>query len=198
MNKVITVSIWLSLLFNFACATTGTIVNVVERADGVSSTPDWASFTKPVSESDGKKYFLGYVEVDGDASKSAALNMADEKAMSEPMKSLATEFLDQNQVGEGLSSSTGQRIISSTRSFRPPMPGLHITKRYWEIVETGREGTVGKSVLRAYSLAEIPSAELEKAKQAFFSKLSHDSEIKKILSDVGQKQRDRALSSEAK
>ena len=59
------------------------------------------------------------VEVDGDASKSAALNMSDEKAMSEPMRALTDQFLEQNQVGEELrkSSSSGWPWSSADARF---------------------------------------------------------------------------------
>lgn len=142
---------------------------IIERADAVGNTPTWASVTRPTYEENGKRYFLGWVEVDGDASKSAALNMADEKAISEPMRGLADEFLDQNQVGEELrkESSVGQRMISATRGYRPPMPSLHISKRYWESVLT----LDNRIEMRAYSLAEIPVQDFEKAKRDYTQRL---------------------------
>lgn len=174
------------------CATVpGT--RVVERADDLGSAPNWASITRPTFEENGKRFFLGWIEVDGDASKSAALNMADEKAMSEPMRGLADEFLDQNQVGEELrkDASVGQRIISATRGYRPPMPSLHISKRYWETVLT----LDNRLELRAFSLVEIPVQDFEKAKRDYSQKLAGNSEVKTILKDVGAKQRERVLTS---
>jgi hypothetical protein len=167
---------------------------VVERADDLGSAPSWASITRPTFEENGKRFFLGWIEVDGDASKSAALNMADEKAMSEPMRGLADEFLDQNQVGEELrkDASVGQRIISATRGYRPPMPSLHISKRYWETVLT----LDNRLELRAFSLVEIPVQDFEKAKRDYSQKLAGNSEVKTILKDVGAKQRERVLTSE--
>lgn len=195
MKRLLSAMIYLSILAS--CSTSTLRFTVVDRADGLSANPDWASVTRPAFEVKGNQYFLGYVELDGEASKSAALNMSDEKALSEPMKALVDQFLDQNQVGEDLSNSTGQRIISTTRSFRPPMPGLHITKRYWEVIETLQDGSSGRgrTILRVYSLAEIPVVELERAKQAYFSKLANNGEIKKILNEVGAKQREKALNS---
>lgn len=160
---------------------------VVESADNTSR-PGWASVTKPVFRDDGNRYFVGYVEVDGDASRSSALNMADEKALSEPMRSLADQFLDQNQVGEELrrDGTVGQRVISATRSFRMPMPGLQIVKRFWETVQVDEFTTA----TRAYALAEVSDAEYEKAKKDYFARLRGDSEVAKILRDVGREQRD--------
>lgn len=160
---------------------------VVESVDN-ESRPSWATVTKPVFSDDGHRYFVGYVEVDGDASRSSALNMADEKALSEPMRSLADQFLDQNQVGEELrrDGSVGQRVISATRSFRMPMPGLQIVKRYWETVQLNEFTTA----TRAYALAEVSDAEYEKAKRDYFARLRGDSEVAKILREVGQQQRD--------
>lgn len=182
----------LSLML-FGCTTTGP--RVVERADSLSSTPEWASLTNSVRENAGKKYFLGYVEVDGDASKSAALNMADEKAMSEPMRGLVDAFLDQNQVGEELrkEASVGQRVLSATRGYRPPMPGLTVVKRYWETVSVTDPQGNSRVELRAFALAEIPVTEFEKAKKNYLQRLAGNSEIKKVLAEVGAKQRENVM-----
>lgn len=198
MTRLILIAGLLAFVILFTrCSSTSVRINTTERADELSHAPEWAKVTKPMFEADGKRYFLGYVEVDGDASKSAALNMSDEKAMSEPMKALVDEFLDQNQVGEGLMSTTGQRIISSTRGFRPPMPGLQVSKRYWETVEIKTDQfSPARTVLRAYSLVEINLGELEKAKQAYFMRLRGDNEVKAILKEVGNKQIERVLGSE--
>lgn len=167
--------------------------DVIERSDDLSSRPSWTSITEPELTIDDKKLFLGYVEVDGNASKSAALNMADEKALSEPMRGLVDQFLDQNQVGEDLrkDASIGSRVISATRGYRPPMPGLQITKRYWESVTT----PIG-SQLRVFSLAEISVAEFERAKADYFARLSGNTELKKIMREVGRKQRSKILDQE--
>ncbi len=164
---------------------------VLERADALSSRPDWVQVTRPSFDEDGKRYFLGYVEVDGDASKSAALNMSDEKALSEPMRALVDQFLDQNQVGEDVrqDAAIGQRVISATRGSRPPMPTLTIVKRYWETVATGDV----TSQTRAFSLAEISIPEFERTKREVFLKLSGNTQLKAILDDVGKKQRENVL-----
>ena len=178
-----------------ACTTTPS-VSVIERADSLSSKPEWASITRSTFEESGKLFFLGYIEVSGDASKSAALNMADEKAMSEPLRSLTDQFLDQNQVGEELrkDSSVGQRIISATRGYRPPMAGLRIVHRYWETARVPNQDdpNITKVELRAYSLAELSRADFESAKAAYFSRLRGESEVKKILEEVGVAQREKS------
>ncbi|MBK7962462.1 MAG: hypothetical protein IPK04_15500 [Bdellovibrionales bacterium] len=129
MKSFLLLTIPLGLL-GIGCSSVPTNQTIIERADDVSTRPSWASLTKPFTEENGKKYFLGYVEVEADASKSAALNMSDEKAISEPFRSIVDQFLDQNQVGEELRGTTGQRIISSTRSSRPTITDLQIVKRY--------------------------------------------------------------------
>ncbi len=167
---------------------------VLERADGDWSSPSWATIGRPSWEEDGKKYFIGFIEVDGEASKSAALNMSDEKALSEPMRSLVDQFLDQNQVGENIrkESSFGQRVISATRGFRAPMPSLTIVKRYWETVVANE---LGGSTTRAFSLAEISVKDFERAKNEYFERLAGNSEMRQIMRDVGKKQRDAILGS---
>ena len=180
-------------LLAVSCASNQVIQSTVERADDVSSRPDWASLTKPIYEENGKKYFLGFVEVDSESSKSAALNMSDEKAISEPFRSIVDQFLDQNQVGEELKGSTGQRIISSTRSSRPAITDLQIVKRYWELVEPKPINGPVRSSLRVYSLAEVSTAELERAKQRYLSSLSSNLNVKKVLDEVGALQREKAL-----
>lgn len=176
-------------LLVISCSSKGP--RVIETADDLSR-PGWASTVMPSFIKDGNIYFVGHVEVDGNASKSAALNMADEKTMSEPFRALADEFLDQNQVGEELrkEASVGQRVISATRGYRPPMPGLKIINRYWELRQTGEHGPLN---LTAFSLVEMPLADYEAAKAAYLSRLAGNSEVRKILSDVGEKQRAKVL-----
>lgn len=178
-----------AIVFLFGCAGKG--AKVLERAEDESK-PSWARVTKPSFDNDGKKYFVGFVEVDGDSSRSAAMNMSDEKALSEPMRSLVDNFLDQNQVGETLRKDgyAGQRIISATRGFRVPMPSLTITDRYWETVV---DGPHGETATRAYSLAEITAADFDKAKRTYLERLSSNVEVKRILRDVGSRQRDNVL-----
>ena len=182
----------------FSCASNQVTQNSIERADEISSRPSWASITNPLFEENGKKYFLGYVELDADASKSAALNMSDEKAISEPFRSIVDQFMDQNQVGEELRGSTGQRIISSTRSSRPAITDLQIVKRYWELVESKSFNGTLRTSLRVYSLAEVSKAELERAKQMYLSCLSTNLNVKKVLDEVGAHQREQALNQKAK
>jgi hypothetical protein len=172
-----------------SCSTTGP--KVLERADALDDKPEWAKVTEPSFEENGKKYFLGYIELDSGVSKSAAMNMADEKALSEPTRAFVDEFLDQNQVGEELrqDSVVGQRIISATRGFRVPMPSLTIVKRHWETVSTGPY----TSNVRVYSLAEISIPDFEKAKKDSLDRLAGNSEMRKIIREVGKKQRDRIL-----
>jgi len=176
-----------------ACASTGP--KVIERADALSSAPEWASVTRSAHEKDGKHFFLGYITLNEGASKSAAMNMADEKALSEPMRAIVKEFLDQNQVGESVNQgdAVGQRVISATRGYRPPMPGLHIANRYWETVMVPTADGKQRIELRVYSLAGIPSNEYADAKKAALQNLSGNNEVKKILDDVGARQRDAVL-----
>jgi len=176
-----------------ACASTGP--KVIERADSLSSAPEWASVTRSAHEKEGKHFFLGYITLNEGASKSAAMNMADEKALSEPMRAIVKEFLDQNQVGESVNQgdAVGQRVISATRGYRPPMPGLHIANRYWETVMVPTAEGKQRIELRVYSLAAIPSTEYAEAKRAALQNLSGNNEVKKILDDVGARQRDAIL-----
>lgn len=187
-------TLWLRLLvlpFFYLVGCSSSRTTILERADDLSDRPDWAKVTVPSYEESKNRYFVGYVEVGGDASPSGALNMADEKALSEPMRSLVDQFLDQNQVGENLrkDAAIGQRIISATRGFRAPMPGLTVVKRYWETAQLDEHTTV----LRAYALAEIPVADYEKVKAAYFERLAGNTEMKSILRDVGRRQRDLVL-----
>lgn len=176
-----------------ACASTGP--KVIERADALGSAPEWASVTRGAYEKEGKHFFLGYITLNDGASKSAAMNMADEKALSEPMRAIVKEFLDQNQVGESVNQgdAVGQRVISATRGYRPPMPGLHIANRYWETVMVPSADGKQRIELRVYSLAGIPSNEYAEAKKAALQNLSGNNEVKKILDDVGARQREAVL-----
>lgn len=169
---------------------------VMDRSDDLSNRPEWANLEKSSYEKDNKHYFMAFVEVDGTSSKSAALNMSDEKALSDPMRSVVSEFLDQNQIGEELRKDDifARRIISATRGYRPPMPSLKIVHRYWEKTTD----QIGKTELRAFSLATISVADFEQAKDNYLAKLRGDPEVKKILEDVGAKQRENILNKDSK
>ena len=177
-----------------SCASTNG-VSVLERADHLSSAPSWASITNGAPVIEGKLTFLGYVEVDADASKSATANMADEKARTEPFRALVDQYLEQNQLSEDLrkDSSISQRIISSTRGYLPPLPSMAVTKRYWEVVRTERKDGSAREELRFYSLAEVSKNDFENAKKVYFQRLNGNKETKAILNDVGAKQRDAVL-----
>lgn len=164
--------------------------NIVERSDNLHYKPEWAQLQTANYERDGKIYFISFVEVDGASSKSAALNMSDEKAFSEPMRAVVEVFLDQNQVGEELRKDDmfGRRIISATSGYRPAMPSLKITKRYWETVTIGN-----RTELRAFSMAEISVADFERAKEAYLAKLRGIPVVQKILEEVGEDQREKVL-----
>jgi hypothetical protein len=192
---VVMVSVCLGLC---SCATTNS-VSVLQRADHLSSTPEWASVTNSITEDKDKTYFLGYVELDSEASKSAALNMADQKAYAAPMESMVEAYFQQNKIAEDLKKNSGvsELILSAARSERPAMPGLRVKKRYWEIVEVkSSKGT--EQQLHVFSQAEIPTTEYEKAKKDVLAKLNGNSALKKQLDEVAQKQQDQLLNSSKK
>ncbi len=172
-----------------ACVTTPSTM-VLERADDLSAAPEWASFSKPQRSDDKYVRFLGYVEVPGDSLKSAAFNMSDEKALSEPMRSLVDAFLEQNQVGEELraDASFGRRIISATSGYRPAIPSLHITQRYFEVVVIKSGVGEDQTRLRVWSLAEASRPDFDRARANYLRRLSGEPEVKKILDDVGARQ----------
>lgn len=175
----------------FGCVTTR--ASIIERSDNLSSSPDWATLAKSSFKKDGIIYFVGYVTTEGNVSPSAAMNISDEKALSSPMQSLVNQFLDQNQVGEELQGTTGQRIISSLRSERIPMPSLQISSRYWERVKIPSSESAMRTELRVFSLAEVTEADFLKAKEIAFRKIQDKPETKTILDEVGKKQREKAL-----
>ena len=176
------------LLLITACSS-----HIVERSDDLRFRPQWANLNTPSFESDGKIHFITFVEVTGTSSKSAALNMSDEKAFSEPMRAVVDVFLEQNQVGEELRRDDmfGRRIISATKGYRPPMPTLKISHRYWEKISSE-----SSSELRAYSMAELTISDFNRAQEAYLAKLRGDPEVKKILDEVGAKQRESVMKSE--
>ncbi len=171
------------------CVTTPSTM-VLERADDLNSAPSWASFSKPQRSDDNNVRFLGYVEVPGDSLKSAAFNMSDEKALSEPTRSLVDAFLEQNQVGEELraDASFGRRIISATSGYRPAIPSLHITQRYYEVVVIKSGVGEDQTRLRVWSLAEANRHDFDRARANYLRRLNGEPEVKKILDDVGARQ----------
>jgi hypothetical protein len=179
--------LYLSALIS-SCTSTG--ISIIERSDSLSVAPEWASMNRSSYKKDGRLYFVGFISADGNSSPSAALNASDEKALSSPMQSLVNQFMDQNQVGEDLQNSTGQRIISSLRSERIPMPSLQITNRYWERVRVPAGEHVSRTELRVFSLAEVTETDFERAREIAFKKIQGKSEIRNLLDEVGKKQRE--------
>lgn len=182
--------ILLSVIGILGCITTNS-VSVLQRADNLSSTPEWASITTSVKSEGDRTFFLGYVELPVDASKSGALNMADQKAYASPMESMVDLYFQQNEVAEDIraDSAISQLVLSAARSSRPPMPGLRVIKRYWEVIEV-RSSLGITQQLHVFSLAEIPTGEYEKAKRTILARLNGNPELKRVLKEVSQKQRD--------
>jgi hypothetical protein len=165
-------------------------VQVIERADNLSEAPSWTSFTNVQAADNGAVNFLGYMEVNGDAQISAAFNMSDEKAMSEPLRSLVDAFLDQNQVGEeyGADSTFGRRIISVTSGYRPAMPSLHIATRYYELVVVHSGIAADQLKLRVWSRAVTSLPDFDHAKKQYSRRLAGEPEIRRMLNEIGKKQ----------
>lgn len=191
------IAVILGILFSvigmIGCSTTNSI-NILQRADDLSSTPEWASITESIQSKDDKTFFLGYVELSVDASKSGALNMSDMKAYAAPMESMVDAYFQQNEIAEDIraDSAISQLIISAARNSRPPMPGLRIVKRYWEVIEVQSKLGITHQ-LHVFSLAEIPTSEYERAKRTVLAKLNGNPELKRVLKEVSQKQRDQLL-----
>ena len=176
-------------------------VAVLERSDSYSSKPEWASIDNPISTKDGKRFFTSSVTIEGeDVSKSAVLNMSDEKAFGEPMRSLVDQYLDQNQVGEELrsSGSVGTRIISATRGYRPPMPSLEVVNRYYETVIVTLPNGSYRYETRAYSRVSLEVGDFEKAKRIYFDRLNGTSAVKDVLKEVGAQQREAVTTTQSK
>ncbi len=182
-----------------SCVTTPS-VTVMERADNLGTAPEWASFSTPQRNDDKHVRFLGYVEVPGDSLKSAAFNMADEKALSEPMRSLADAFLQQNQVGEELRADGvfGRRIISATSGYRPAIPSLQVTQRYYEVVVVKSGIGEDETRLRVWSLAEASRHDFDRARASYLRRLNGEPEVKKILDNIGAKQIEQVMKSDTK
>lgn len=185
-------------LLSASCTTTPS-VTVIQRADYINAKPEWASLSNAVHSDKQNTYFLGYVELDADVSKSSALTMADNRAYSMPMESMVEAYFQQNKLAEDLrkSSAVNELLMSSARSSRPAMPGLRVSKRYWEVVQVKTEKGTSEQ-LHVYSLAEIPNNEFETAKKDVLSKLNGNSELKKNLDEIAKKQQENLLNQERK
>ena len=129
---------------------------VVERADDLSDRPAWASWTKVSAAVEGKRYFIGYVELSGDASKAAALNLSDLKALLEPYRTLFPDWKDRTSALEdplnGIQGARSLEWVSLTREGIA-LPSMVISDRYWEILQDKDEPT--RRILRAYSRVSV-------------------------------------------
>jgi hypothetical protein len=177
----------LASMFMVSCASTSfkPSVEVLEASD---KKPAWVSITTPSGTEEGGRYFVAFVTVDGDASKSAALNMADEKAFAEAFRSVVDAYMEQNQVGEEAKATVGHRLISATKGFRPTMPSMHISSRYWETMITSLPNGAFKTELRAFSKASVTANDLAKAAQMYADRMNKTPEIQNILKEVGAQQ----------
>lgn len=191
LNQILIVSALAAL--QIGCSTSGissngkSSVELLEASE--SSKPEWAHIGRVSSKNQNKMQFLGYVELDGNVRKSAAFNMVDEKALSEPFKSLVKEFIDQSKVGESIinDESISERIIVSTRKMRPAMPTLQIINRYYEVVET-KSSTGIEKVLRVYALAEVSENDYNKAAKDYLAKLNGSSDMKDLIDSISKDQ----------
>lgn len=182
----------ISIALLTACSSTsGGMKNLkptVELLEASDSKPTWVSLTTPTGKEEGGRFFVSFVTVGGEASKAATLNMSDEKAFSEAFRSIVNEFLDQTQMGEDDKATIGHRIISSTRNYRPAMPSLHISSRYWEnVVITLPDGSF-RSELRAFSKASVSENDYQRASKTYLDSLNKAPEMKALLQEIAHKQ----------
>jgi hypothetical protein len=176
-----------------ACATTPS-VTVLQRSDDLSSKPSWVSLSNAVRADKENTYFLGYAEVQADSNKAAALRMSDKTAYAMPMEAMVDAFFQQTKIAEDLkkNSAVSEMVMSVARNSVPPMPGLRVSRRYWEVVIVKTEKGTDEQ-LHAYSMAEIPTSEYETAKKAVLDKMSGNSELKKNLDEIAKKQQEQLL-----
>jgi len=113
--------------------------------------------------------------------------MADQKAFSEPMRSIVSDYIEQTQTFEDLNqeNSLSQRLISATKNDQPKLYSMQIVKRYWETVETKKDGE-SRLEIRCYSLAEVPTTEFSEAKAAYIAKMNKNPEVKKLMAEIGK------------
>ena len=92
-------------------------------------------------------------------------------------------------------SITFQEISSATRSYRPILSTFDVAKKYWETIALVGPDGQGSVDLRVFCLAEVNTSEVVKARKAFITQANGNPEVKQILKDIGQKQRDKVLNS---
>ncbi len=103
-------------------------------------------------------------------------------------------------MGEELRADAvfGRRIISATSGYRPPIQSLQITQRYFEVVVVKSVVGEDQTRLRVWSLAEASRHDFDRARTNYLRRLNGESEVKKILNNVGAKQIEQATKSENK
>lgn len=178
-----------------ACATTqGPTVKVVEQSD---SKPSWASITKATYREGDTMKFIGFFTAEGDSRPSAAIHGAGTKAAAMPLQTISDDFLQQSGVAEDMRESSAKLVISTLRKNPPTIPGLQVVGSYYERVEIHTTDGTPRTEIRAYSLAECPVGEYNKAKSEALARLKGDPKIKQELDNIMAEQRDRVYGERA-
>ena len=145
-----------------ACSTTGDVV--LQRADNLSSRPEWASDTVSYFEKNGSANFVGTMSATG-GSSTAWLCMAASNITKNSVSSLVKQKLDfVTQVAqEDMEVGVNQMKYIGTEASNIVLSNLKREGCYWEKVLTQTDTSTKSVEYRAFVKMSIPVDELKKA-----------------------------------
>lgn len=164
-----------------ACATGD---KVLQRADGLSSRPDWASETVASFERGGNTYFVGTMTVDGGAS-SSWLCMAASNVTKKDVADTIRQKLDfvMQAANEDMELGMGQLKYVGTEASNMVVSNMKREGCYWEKVLTQVDEYSKGVVYRAYAKLSIPTADLKKAIKAAANKKGLSKDFQKQVDE---------------
>lgn len=161
------VTVMTLLLLGTGCTTTSNQpsfekAEVIERINGLSSTPEWATGEKTMVEQGGDVKFVSQVTMGGNARSEACLKAADLQGRSEMLQYIKTNITTSGQLNEtDASSDPGYESLTAYLS-QGKLSGLKVADRYWE--KRVESSATGDRVLklRCVSQLVVRKTELER------------------------------------
>lgn len=170
------------VMFLTACSSMSD--KVLQRADGLSSRPEWATETVSSFEDGNKTYFVSSMTVDGGAS-SSWLCMAASNTAKKDVADMIKQKLDfaLQVANEDMNLGVGQLKYVGTEASNLAVSNLKREGCYWEKVLTQVDENSKGVIYKAFAKMSIPTSELKAAIRKAMEKKYLSKEFQKQVND---------------
>ena len=136
---------------------------VIERIDGESTTPPWASGKVTMFESDGKVFFVSANSMSGDSRVESCTRVAADTGRTEILRYIKDNLTASGQISEN--SGTQDPAVESLIAFLSSgkLSGVTVQEKYWE--KRVESDASGARVLRLKCAAKVMIAKSELTRQ---------------------------------